>query len=659
MSVTAKTQIGLDDILSVTSSVEAAAAAAFNDSNAETPQSPERKSTLDQIQNYPSSHITLTNPKSSTSLTSQNICSILNKTKRTNDAEEKSAQTNYEKELEPVSHSFLGAKSPSPSSRSQSPNPTSPQCPSPKPSSEKKESTSRPKNLFASARKSFRRSKVQKQYTIANMYPTPMFKSMDLDSPDGSFSSMGFVGSALGVNMPFASQSSMNSAANRRARMSHNRTRSVISRNGYDSTMCHHSSAGRLFRANSTRHSAMASYDNLQVANGGGGSLHSPSAGLLNENNLQYGVRECTGLDNTRYPHSMPGSTNILPQNVSPSGGHSPRYHSRSPTRFRSTQRLNRQVTLNPECLSSDTYQRRCSPTNSMRLQTSLQMIPSSLQSGSAAAEQEPFLSGAKSPPYRQRSIMKQRSLPVNEDHSAPLSQSRILKDDQGFLKPENVPFTPSAAGGIIKTQASIDSHRSSVSSVSGIPPCTSPGSPNSRSTPGIIRQLSSSRSPRSPNMSRQISKLSDHISMIDEEAEDAIEAASTVTSCKPMQPIKVENGGSNSVTTTECENNILPTSQRITPSLRQLSFMRSTAADNNYRSFGTGVGSAYFNSQSSRQNSFSRPFSGLKRQVTICEDTMSIPESGKMLENIKGPQVFTIKVQISKCQSKRFFLFF
>ena len=278
MSATAKTHAGLDDILSVTSSVEAAAAAALADSSTATPQSP-----------APAAIAQMETSTSTKNL--QNTCSTLNKSGV--EADESTAQ--YERELEPISKEFVvksSAKSPSPSVKS-SQSPLQSQCTSPRPpsASEKKEVTpsNRPKNLFASARKSFRKTKVQKQYTIANMYPSPMFKSMDIDSPEGSFSSMGFVGSALGVNVPFASQSSFNAAAARRARM--NRTKSVVSRNtaDYDGRSMYHSS-GRLFRANSTRNSAMTSYDNLQAdCSGfvGGGSLHSPSAGLLRDGNLQ------------------------------------------------------------------------------------------------------------------------------------------------------------------------------------------------------------------------------------------------------------------------------------------------------------------------------------------------------------------------------------
>jgi hypothetical protein len=618
--------MGLDDILSVTSSAEAAAARG-DSTSISTPQSPERITDHPEFQNQPSSSsqeetymTTKTSTSNQTTTTNQeNICSILNRANVDSDAKvaAQSSTTYYDKELEPIKDS-LGAKSasPAPSARSQSPNHHfSPQCTSPKPNNpDKKDSTpsNRPKNLFASAKKSFRKNKVQKQYTLANMYPTPMFKSMDLDSPDGSFSSMGFVGSALGVNMPFASQSTMNATAARRARMAHNRTKSVISRNAEQidrrgvSPMYH--SSGRLCRTNSTRTSAMSSYDNLPTANGGGGSLHSPSTGLLGEHILQYGGLGgsvgTAGLDNAQH-HSVPGSTNILPQ-TSPSGTPSPKYLSRSPPRTR-TRGLNRQVTLNPSFLSStDNYQRR-SPTP--RLPTSLQTIPS--QSG-----QDGFIPEVKSPYQQQKSIMKQRSLPANEE-----PPSRVFKDDQGFLKPNNVPF-PST--GFIR-QGSIDSHRSSISSIgnASIPamqPCTSPGSPNSRST-GIIRQLSSSRSPRSPNMSRQISKISDQISMIDEEAEDAIEAAASAIASAETQA--VTNGVNH---TNEHERHILPTSQRRAPSFRQMS-MRSTTVDN-YRpgSFGTG---GNFNSQSSRQGSLSRQSPGLKRQVTICEDSMSIPESG------------------------------
>ena len=622
MSATTKSHVGLDDILSVTSSAEAAAARGDSIS-IPTPQSPKRITDHPEFQNPSSSSsqvetymTTKTSTSNNTTTTNQeNICSILNRANVDSDAKvtAQSSTIYYDKELEPIKDS-LGAKSasPSPSARSQSPNHhLSSQCTSPKPHNpDKKDSipSNRPKNLFASAKKSFRKNKVQKQYTIANMYPTPMFKSMDLDSPDGSFSSMGFVGSALGVNVPFASQSSLNVAAARRARMAHNRTKSVISRNAeqLDRRGMYHSS-GRLFRANSTRTSAMSSYDNLHVANGGGGSLHSPSTGLLGENNLQYGgLGGTAGLDITQH-HSVPGSTNILPQ-TSPSGSPSPRYLSRSPPRNR-TRGLNRQVTLNPSFLSSnDNYQRR-SPTS--RLPTSLQTIPS--QSG-----QDGYIPEVKSPYQQHKSIMKQRSLPANEE-----PPSRVFKDDQGYLKPNNVPC-PST--GFIQ-QGSIDSHRSSISSsgnasIPGMQPCTSPGSPNSRST-GIIRQLSSSRSPRSPNMSRQISKLSDQISMIDEEAEDAIEAAASAIASAETQA--VTNGGNN---TNEHEKNILPTSQRRTPTFRQLSFRRTTGIDNNRPgSFGTG---GYFNSQSSRQGSLSRQSPGLKRQVTICEDSMSIPESGK-----------------------------
>ena len=111
---------------------------------------------------------------------------------------------------------------------------------------------------------------------------------------------------------------------------------------------------------------------------------------------------------------------------------------------------------------------------------------------------------------------------------------------------------------------------------------------------------------------------------MIDEEAEDAIEAAAAYAA--ETNTNECDDGANTS--TNGHETNILPTSQRTTPSFRQLSFMRSTAMDNNYRSFGA-TGGGYFNSQSSRQGSFSRQSPGLKRQVTICEDSMSIPESG------------------------------
>ena len=628
MSATSRAHVGLDDILSVTSSAEAAAA--HGDSQTVTPQSPPEDARLLPASSgdQPSSNLAATKTSTSYATSSNtNICSILNKSRA--DSDEKPAQRssrNFDKELEPIKDSSLVAKSasPSPSARSQSPN----QCPSPKPPkavTEKKEptSSSRPKNLFASARKSFRKPKVQKQYTIANMYPTPMFKSMDLDSPDGSFSSMGFVGSALGVNVPFASQSSLNAAAARRARMAHNRTKSVITRNPaeYERRGMYHSS-GRLFRTNSTRgNSAMASYDNLAnpVANGGG-SLHSPSMGMLGENDLQNyrlgGSIGMAGLDHVQH-HSVPGSTNVLPQ-TSPSPSPSPRYIPRSPPRFPRTRGLNRQVTLNPSCLSNnDNYTRR-SPTS--RLQSSLQTIPS--QSGPSMEE---AISEVKSP-MRQKSIMKQRSLPVNDEPPC-----RVFKDDQGFLKPNNVPYHPST--GCV-TQSSIDSHRSSISSagggnapiIPGMAPCTSPGSPNSRPT-GIIRQYSASRSPRSPNMSRQISKISDQISMIDEEAEDAIEAAAYAVSSAETNTNGCENGVNTSANA--YETNVLPTSQRATPSFRQLSFMRSTALDNTHRSFGA-AGGGYFNSQSSRQGSFSKQSPGLKRQVTICEDSMSIPESGE-----------------------------
>ena len=627
MSATSRAHVGLDDILSVTSSAEAAAA--HGDSRTVTPQTPpEDAHLLQESSECVASSLTATKTSTSTSFATSsnpNICSILNKTRA--DSDEKPAQRssrNFDKELEPIKDSSLVAKpaSPSPSARSQSPNLcTSPKPPPPSTGKNEASSSSRPKNLFASARKSFRKTKVQKQYTIANMYPTPMFKSMDLDSPDGSFSSMGFVGSALGVNVPFASQSSLNAAAARRARMAHNRTKSVIARNptDFDRRGMYHSS-GRLFRANSTRgNSAIASYDNLanQAANGGG-SLHSPSMGMMGENDLQNyrvlgGSVGMAGLDHAQH-HSVPGSTNILPQ-TSPSPSPSPRYIPRSPPRFHRTRGLNRQVTLNPSCLSNnDNYTRR-SPTS--RLPTSLQTIPS--QSGPTMDE---VIAEVKSP-MRQKSIMKQRSLPVNDEPPC-----RVLKDDHGFLKPNNVPYPTTGC----VAQASIDSHRSSISSagggnaasIPGMPPCTSPGSPNSRPT-GIIRQYSASRSPRSPNMSRQISKISDQISMIDEEAEDAIEAAAAYAA--ETNTNECDDGANTS--TNGHETNILPTSQRTTPSFRQLSFMRSTAMDNNYRSFGA-TGGGYFNSQSSRQGSFSRQSPGLKRQVTICEDSMSIPESGK-----------------------------
>ena len=631
MSSTSRAHVGLDDILSVTSSAEAAAA--HGDSQTVTPQSPPEDARLlhESSEDAASSLIATKTSTSASFATSSNanICSILNKSRA--ECDEKPAQSssrNFDKELEPIKDSSMVAKSvsPSPSARSQSPNPCT--SPKPPPPAEKKEaaSSSRPKNLFASARKSFRKNKVKKQYTIANMYPAPMFKSMDLDSPDGSFSSMGFVGSALGVNVPFASQSSLNAAAARRARMAHNRAKSVISRNptDLDRRGMYHSS-GRLFRANSTRgNSAMASYDNLanQAANGGG-SLHSPSMGLLGENDLQnYRLGGSVGLDGLDHAqhHSVPGSTSALPQ-ASPSPSPSPRYIQRSPPRYKRTRGLNRQVTLNPSCLSNnDNYTRR-SPTS--RLQSSLQTIPS--QSGQTMEE---VIAEVKSP-MRQKSIMKQRSLPVNDE-----PPFRVLKDDQGFLKPNNVPYPPRSPGCV--AQSSIDSHRSSISSAGGgnapiypgMPPCTSPGSPNSRPS-GIIRQYSATRSPRSPNMSRQISKISDQISMIDEEAEDAIEAAAAANAVSSSETNT--NGCDNGidVATNGQEAKILPTSQRATPSFRQLSFMRSTAIDNPHRSFGA-VGGGYFNSQSSRQGSFSHQSSGLKRQVTICEDSMSIPESGK-----------------------------
>ena len=217
MSATTKSHMGLDDILSVTSSAEAAAARGDSIS-IPTPQSPERIKDMPEFQNpsSSSSHAEpYTNTKNSTSnhattTNHENICSILNRANVDTDAKAaaQSSTTYYDKELEPIKDSLCAkSASPSPSARSQSPNPhLSSQCTSPKPHNpDKKDLTpsNRPKNLFASARKSLRKNKVQKQYTIANMYPTPMFKSMDLDSPDGSFSSMGFVGSALGVNVPY------------------------------------------------------------------------------------------------------------------------------------------------------------------------------------------------------------------------------------------------------------------------------------------------------------------------------------------------------------------------------------------------------------------------------------------------------------------------
>ena len=598
MGATAKAQVGLDDILSVTSSAEAAAAC--GDSRTITPISPK---SINSSSSQLSTHATA---KTSTSKSSQITCSMHNKARINGD--EKIAHSEYDKELEPIKYP-LGAKSasPSPSARSPSPQPATSQCTSPKPI-DKKETTSRPKSLFSSARKSFRKSKTQKQYTIANMYPTPMFKSMDIDSPDGSFSSMGFVGSALGVNMPFASQSSLNKASARRARMAHNRTKSVMCRPiESDGGGMYHSS-GRLFRTGSTRTSAMTSYDNLAAANSGG-SLYSPSAGLLGENNLQYGVLGgsvgTNGLDNHQH-HSVPGSTNILPQGSSQegSGSPSPRVLARSPLRARA-RGISRQVTLNPSYISSDNYERR-SPTS--RLPNSLSKIPS-------PHHQDSFSSETKL--QRTKSIIKQRSLPVNEE---PLPPSTVFKDDQGFLKPINAACPPS---GFV-AQGSIDSHRSSISSsgnvsIPGMPPCPSPGSPNSRPS-GIPRQFSAGRSPRSPNMSRQISKISDQISMIDEEAEDAIEAAASAVSFAETQTMDNERN-------TNGYDKILPTSQRITPSFKQLSTMRSM---DNYRSFGAG---GYFNSTSSRQGSLcARQSPGLKRQVTICEDSMSIPESGKNL---------------------------
>ena len=614
MSATAKTHAGLDDILSVTSSVEAAAAAALADSSTATPQSP-----------APTAIAQMETSTSTKNL--QNTCSTLNKSGVEGD--ESTAQ--YERALEPMSKEFVAissAKSPSPSVKS-SQSPLQSHCSSPRPPSASDKKENRPKNLFASARKSFRKTKVQKQYTIANMYPSPMFKSMDIDSPEGSFSSMGFVGSALGVNVPFASQSSFNAAAARRARM--NRTKSVVSRNtgDYDGRSMYHSS-GRLFRANSTRNSAMASYDNLQAdCSGfvGGGSLHSPSAGLLRDGNLQQygcvlgGSAGMAGLE-IRQHHSVPGSTtNVLTETSPSSGAHSPRNLSKSPPRFRGARRLNRQVTLNPSCLSNSSnesnYQKR-SPTS--RLQSSLQAIPSQ-------GEQDEFISvgivSESSPLHQQhphKSIMKQRSLPVQDE---PSSSPKVFKDDQGFLRPNFVPCPPPV--GYVG-QASMDSHRSSISSSgnTSLPLCTSPGSPSSHSRP--MRQIPSARSPRSPNMSRQISKLSDQISMIDEEAEDAIEAAAAVANDDAGKDI------TNGVTTNGgYDNHVLPTSQRITPSLRQLSYMRSTTNDN-CKSLGTYGGGGYFNvSQSSRQGSFSRQSPGLKRQVTICEDSMSIPESGRV----------------------------
>ena len=168
------------------------------------------------------------------------------------------------------------------------------------------------------------------------------------------------------------------------------------------------------------------------------------------------------------------------------------------------------------------------------------------------------------------------------------------MKDDQGFLRPANI------GRQVVSAQASFESHRSSTSS---------------------------GRSPRSPNLSRQISKLSDQISMIDEEAEDAIEAAAAAALASDAQKSTTTNGEDN----TNGYDKVLPTSLRSRPSLRQMSFMRSTAMDQNHRSFGKGGG--YYNSLSSRQDSItSGQIPGLKRQVTICEDSMSIPESGRAI---------------------------
>ena len=94
MSATAKTHAGLDDILSVTSSVEAAAAAALGDSSTATPQSP-APTAIAQME------------ISTSTKNLQNTCSTLNKSGVEGD--ESTAQ--YERELEPMSKVFVAISS--------------------------------------------------------------------------------------------------------------------------------------------------------------------------------------------------------------------------------------------------------------------------------------------------------------------------------------------------------------------------------------------------------------------------------------------------------------------------------------------------------------------------------------------------------------------
>lgn len=371
---------------------------------------------------------------------------------------------------------------------------------------QEKSKVSRPKSLFSSARKSLMRtSKPQKQYT--NIFPHPLVKSVDLDSPEGSVSSLGIVSNVKMMKGPFGS--TPNAVALRRMRMAANRARSLAS--------------------NSTYHCEVATANGSSATN----------SGMV-----------------------TPGWQ------------------------------------LNPDAFS---YQKKVSLSNR------------TLYHRSVACQPFGGLQGTLQP----RGPVKQMSLPATDDLPARFSGSMgrmagisnssligsggdarrgsIICGGESFLR------TPLGYGYL--NACSCSPSRASCA----CPPFPSPAS-RSRSPVAKKQQL---RSPQNDIYSLNQQQPPDAVAQKANSAQNLTFATGALPSCihEEESPPK----GSLPAEPDPDEIKVLPTSQRKTPSLRQMSLMRANTAANHH------------NNSLSRQ-SYHAP--KLKRQVTICEDSISIHDT-------------------------------